>query len=870
MRKFVKSCFIMLPLLLVSLFTLSCENILNNNRTSISFSIGEDAVSYIKDSCRTVNSFTEDTEIEVVCSLLKGEKLALQESKKGPMKNVGDFFFRFYDIPFSNDYKVKVGFFYNDIITFYASSDTFGISKGNIHPTINLAVEPVPQKINYNLNGGNITNECPKTYYINSNIRIPSPTKEGFTFSHWELDDGTKITVLGKDNFLGEVTLNAKWKEQVITPDTQLYKVTFVSNGHGTAPQSIELPKGSFIPVEKLAPLNAEGYTFAGWFKDDKTFKQEWNQSVDTVQTSPITLYAKWNINTYKITYETGVTQTVTQKTVTYGSKLEAIHLPSDLVKDKYDFTNWKYKGGSKDGNVAKIGDKITEDITLVATWTLQGQVKNVEFNIATPTVDYGTSIVLTSEKGSTIYYTTDNLDPKTSSTKVTVSPSASGLTTSNPIIIEKETTIKAYATIPGKIDSEVVGNTYKILTHAVNFDAKGHGTSPQSIELHKGSVIPTEKLAPLTAEGYTFGGWFKDNNTFTQEWDPLVDTVQKSDVTLYAKWDINTYNITYKNCDELSLTHNNKKTYTIEDNITLTDPLRTGYRFGGWYISSDGSEPQYIEGNKITNIKGRTGDITLYAKWDVITYTITYKTGTTQTVTAKSINHGSKLEASHLPTDLVRDQFTFENWKYSGGSKDGTVAKIGDIVTENITLTATWTPFGQTADVVITGPDGNNVEKKGTDITLSCSTPGAQIYYTIDGSEPSTSLTPVLSPATITLTDAATVKAFATSDKNVQSATKEEVFVLKKYNVNFVTIYGSVPPVSLTEGTKISEPSNLTQTGYTLSGWIKEKANPSDPDVLWNFSNDTMPGKDITLTAKWDVISYNITYNNCEHCRNK
>lgn len=45
-----------------------------------------------------------------------------------------------------------------------------------------------------------------------------------------------------------------------------------------------------------------------------------------------------------------------------------------------------------------------------------------------------------------------------------------------------------------------------------------------------------TEPTAP-TAEGYTFGGWYKES-ACSDDWDFGTDTVQDS-MTLYAKWTV-------------------------------------------------------------------------------------------------------------------------------------------------------------------------------------------------------------------------------------------------------------------------------------------------------------------------------------------
>lgn len=68
---------------------------------------------------------------------------------------------------------------------------------------------------------------------------------------------------------------------------------------------------------------------------------------------------------------------------------------------------------------------------------------------------------------------------------------------------------------------------------YTVTFNANGHGTAPdaQIIEEGKKASEPTA----LTAEGYTFHGWYKEA-ACTNKWDFAVDTVT-ADTTLYAKW---------------------------------------------------------------------------------------------------------------------------------------------------------------------------------------------------------------------------------------------------------------------------------------------------------------------------------------------
>lgn len=66
-----------------------------------------------------------------------------------------------------------------------------------------------------------------------------------------------------------------------------------------------------------------------------------------------------------------------------------------------------------------------------------------------------------------------------------------------------------------------------------VTFNMQDHGTAIPSQTIADGGLV-TEPADP-EADGYTFGGWFKEAGA-TNEWDFANDTVTE-DTTLYAKW---------------------------------------------------------------------------------------------------------------------------------------------------------------------------------------------------------------------------------------------------------------------------------------------------------------------------------------------
>lgn len=143
------------------------------------------------------------------------------------------------------------------------------------------------------------------------------------------------------------------------------------------------------------------------------------------------------------------------------------------------------------------------------------------------------------------------------------------------------------------------------------------------------------------------------------------------------------TYSITYyvDNNDEyltsISIDNPNPFSYSKEDGLVLQDLIVRGYNFVGWYTAQTGGE-------RVTEIKaGETGNKTLYAHWEKVTYTISFAS---DMVPVNSISY-SVGEEKPLPKPTL-DKYTFVGWS----DKDG---KMWDNIPAgtigNITLYANW-----------------------------------------------------------------------------------------------------------------------------------------------------------------------------------
>lgn len=183
------------------------------------------------------------------------------------------------------------------------------------------------------------------------------------------------------------------------------------------------------------------------------------------------------------------------------------------------------------------------------------------------------------------------------------------------------------------------------------------------------------------------------------ERWNPTVPkTMPAANVTYTAQWTPKKYAITYKDQGdkEFSGTHANgyPTTHTYNTTTTLLGATKDGYTFAGWYRDSE------CAGARVETLGADvTEAITLYAKWDVASYTITFDkqegTGGTTSVTAQ---YGAKLSAITIPS---RDGYLFDGY-YTQTSGNGTKYYNADGTTDknmpyNVsTLYAKWIPYSQ------------------------------------------------------------------------------------------------------------------------------------------------------------------------------
>ena len=215
----------------------------------------------------------------------------------------------------------------------------------------------------------------------------------------------------------------------------------------------------------------------------------------------------------------------------------------------------------------------------------------------------------------------------------------------------------------------------------------------------------------------------------------------------------------------------------------------------------------------------------TLTVQWTAPTYTVTLHAND------GTINNGNVTEYTYgvgatLPTDVTRTGYTFKGWYDNENLIGSPVTAIGDTETGNKEYWAKWeiNQYTITFDTV----GGSTVASITQDYGTAIAAPAdpTREGYTFIG-----------------------------WDKEIPSTMPaENMIITAKWKVNQYTITfdsnggSEIAPITQDYGTAITAPANPTREGYTFIGW--DKAIPT-----------TMPAENMTITAKWKVNQYTITF---------
>ena len=474
----------------------------------------------------------------------------------------------------------------------------------------------------------------PSKYVITDNVEIANPTKDRYVFSSWAYrytNSETKETFVPSD---GNTTL--KWNAGdyagdlifVASFNVEQYQIEFELSGGSISlsnPHPYTVSSAEFvIPVPTKT-----GYIFDKWEIDgynnvnaDVEYVINDNKTV-TIPTGTygnMTFTAVWTPIEYTITYyDTDGKSQLPELTITeYNIESDDFTLPQP-ERAGYDFKGW-------------VNVSITDG-------SFKDSYGNDPMNIEIHKGTYGYISVTASFSLSNAYRATYDLNDDNSASKA---------------IIDLK-------------DDE--GNQLEYLEFYVTSEF----------------IFP----APTRA-GYKFEGWTVNNYKHVTDKLYIVNTDGSiriiagtcNDIEFVANWsDAIEYNISYydtkydsENPTDNLLSGDFTSTYTIEDDVEISNPTKNGYTFSSWtYTYSGSTDKQTFEpSNNTSTFKWNAGefygDLIFVATFGPETYKISYDYNIGDSV-SKAIHDDSLKEYLVGSPDLKvsnpsRQGYTFTGWQ--------------------------------------------------------------------------------------------------------------------------------------------------------------------------------------------------------------
>ena len=379
------------------------------------------------------------------------------------------------------------------------------------------------------------------------------------------------------------------------------------------------------------------GYTFNGWSTNYASSTSEFADKAYVTFDGDRDLYALWKANNYQVKFNAnGGTGSMGNQTFTYdqGQYLAA----NAFGRTGHDFNKWTANAdgsGNQYGNGVWVSNLTATSggiVNLYAQWDIKQYTATFVHNDGT-----GNTTQKTQNYGTTL-------------TAPTLTRTGYKLTSWNPAV---DSTMQA--------ENKTYTAQWSASQYTVTFNpGTGGSVSPTSKQVSYGSTYGTLPTPTTTVQYALFTGWFTQPSGESPTGTLVTDstTVTRTENhTLYAWWR-NGYSITVNpNGGTGGFTTPNYyyKNESLQSNIAITLPTRTGYAISGWTFSGYSGTAPYVtsaEPEKL-NIPANTfGNLTMTPTWQGIQYSVALdKQGGTGGTSTVSPTYGSAMPAIVKPT---------------------------------------------------------------------------------------------------------------------------------------------------------------------------------------------------------------------------
>ena len=519
-----------------------------------------------------------------------------------------------------------------------------------------------------NVEGATNNNQKYYTYSLDSSVTIINPTKDGYTFVGWTVNDDTNLMldyVIAVDT-IGDITLTANF--EVIN-----YQISY----KGIEGITISRPTSYNIEEEvTINPISKLGYTFLGWTKDDSEELQKTYKIVKG-STGDITLTANWQANTYVITLNPNE-GSIDNDTVNYTYDL-ALSL-GEPRREGYTFAGWTYNGEMVTKEVIANSATLNEDgnyiITILANWKINDYTLTITISdvnseqissITGKLNNLNISNLMISYSNTTITITINNIEYNADLT--TILNSIKNECTAYDVLDDNGNKISEYTF------SYVNNNITNMPAENISIEAKYTKTSVYvyfndnsnvvNLKIAVGQTISSNELPiiPNASLGYYFAYWSDNKDGDLYDWTTIVNDT----FTLYTVYKPITYTIKYN-------THSGNTisdlTYVYDTELSLSNDSKVGYKFINWVYNDEVVTKEVIARNAIINSSDSSkGTITIDATYEAYEITIIFASGigegSANNITISYSNLEKEDYSIELPTNFVKLGYTFNGFNY-------------------------------------------------------------------------------------------------------------------------------------------------------------------------------------------------------------
>ncbi len=608
--------------------------------------------------------------------------------------------------------------------------------------------------VTYTVTGGpsSYTPPAAKSINYNTTVTIASePSLTGYTFSGWTTTDVTvtdgkftmpakNVTVTGTFTAIDYTIIYEPGKDDVSDmPSTDVFTIEGFVSGKRTL---------------NGTPTHAD-YNFAGWSLDGtKAITAVELAKFTADNNNTVTVTALWTLkdpDNVSITYESGFTASDAADGDIYGSLTYTAAYNADytvlgnenitdnpyFVRTGYTFAGWKITSaetaqhatfstratnffsdmitvlsnvvtGGKVYNKGDVISGLTQNLVFTAQWTANQYTVVYNKNAGSDSV----SGMPSNETKLTVENSFDLIDGKYVHTLKTATPTRTGYKFIGWSMSESSaSTVTTVELSQFDADNSVTVYAVWEKLYRVYYDSNNatSGTAPKdSTWYNSGDDATVANHGTIARTGYSFGGWnSKADGSGTDYAEGSTFVMPAADVTLYANWIQNKYNLKYETgvSADVVVTSMPANEFGIEyelvkDGYALDDttvPQREGYTFAGWKVGSVSNATKA----KFSDFNNADMTAVATAQWTESIYQIVYNanspTGDDANVT--SLPSTAKVKYSKLAAGYTLSGapkcsgYTFLGWSKTTDGAVVTTVDVNDITngSDTINVYAKW-----------------------------------------------------------------------------------------------------------------------------------------------------------------------------------